>query len=207
MGSDCRPSRLLTVIPAKAGIHFDFLPVGAATTLLSRSVRIRNPEDSPFFFVFDSDPPRPGLKTSERRNEKAKGEKWIPAFAGMTAKTRNRAEAQALALKTTPPTPLEGAVEKVLIQRFGSTDMKARWAAYMRPLHSRNDGNPGIAGLFSTPPIRRAHRVHVRLFLRHAHRIDRSASHRREGLLRHAHRARGRLPGGRRGHAAHRRLI
>ena len=58
------------VIPAKAGIHFDFSPGGAATTLLLPGVRMRNPEDSPF--VFDSDPPRPGVKTSERVGEKTK---------------------------------------------------------------------------------------------------------------------------------------
>ena len=60
------------VIPAKAGIHFDFSAGGAATALLSHGVRMRNPEDSPFVFVFDSDPHRPGVKTSERGGEKAK---------------------------------------------------------------------------------------------------------------------------------------
>ena len=68
------------VIPAKAGIHFDFSPGRAASTLLLRGVRMRNPENSPFFFVFDSDPPRSGLKTSERRNEKAKGVKMDSGF-------------------------------------------------------------------------------------------------------------------------------
>ena len=68
------PSEKITthVIPAKAEIHFDFLPAGVATTLLSRGVLMRNPEDSPFVFVFDSDLPRPGVKTSERGGEKAK---------------------------------------------------------------------------------------------------------------------------------------
>ncbi len=60
------------VIPAKAGIHFDFSPGRAATTLLSRGVRMRNSENSPFVFVFDSDPSRPGVKTSERGGEKTK---------------------------------------------------------------------------------------------------------------------------------------
>ena len=60
------------VIPAKAGIHFDFSQGGAATTFLLRGVRMRNSENSPFVFVFDSDPPRPGVKTSERESEKAK---------------------------------------------------------------------------------------------------------------------------------------
>ena len=60
------------VIPAKAGIHFDFSPGGATTTLFSCGVRMRNPEDSPFVFVFDSAPPCPGVKTSEREIEKAK---------------------------------------------------------------------------------------------------------------------------------------
>ena len=61
------------VIPAKAGIHFDFLSGGAATTLLLRGVRMRNPENSPFVFVLDSDPPRPGVKTSEFRMRRRKG--------------------------------------------------------------------------------------------------------------------------------------
>ena len=73
------------VIPAKAGIHFDFSPGGAATTLLSRGVWMRNAEDSPFVFVFDSAPLRLGVKTSERGGEKAKA-KMDSAFAGMTAK-------------------------------------------------------------------------------------------------------------------------
>ena len=62
----------MPVIPAKAGIHFDFLPGGVATTLLLRGARIRNSENSPFVFVFDSDPLRSGVKTSERGGEKAK---------------------------------------------------------------------------------------------------------------------------------------
>ena len=62
----------LFVIPAKAGIHFDFSAGGAATTLLSGGIRMRNPENSPFVFVFDSDPPCPGVKTAERGGEKAK---------------------------------------------------------------------------------------------------------------------------------------
>ena len=53
------------VIPAKAGIHFDFLPGKTATTLLLRGVGMWNSEDSPF--VFDSDPPRPGEKTTGRK--------------------------------------------------------------------------------------------------------------------------------------------
>ncbi len=60
------------VIPAKAGIHFDFSPNRAATILLLRGVRVRNPNNSPFVFVFDSAPPRPGVKTSERGGEKSK---------------------------------------------------------------------------------------------------------------------------------------
>ena len=60
------------VIPAKAGIHFDFSPGGVATTLFLRGVRMRNPKNSPFVFVFDSAPPRSGAKTSERGGEKAK---------------------------------------------------------------------------------------------------------------------------------------
>ena len=60
------------VIPAKAGIHFDFSPGRAATILLLGGVRMRNSENSPFVFVFDSAPPRPGVKTSERGGEKAK---------------------------------------------------------------------------------------------------------------------------------------
>ena len=68
------------VIPAKAGIHFDFSPGRAASTLLLRGIRMRNPENSPFFFEFDTDPPLPGLKASERRNEKAKGIKMDSGF-------------------------------------------------------------------------------------------------------------------------------
>ena len=60
------------VIPAKAGIHFDFSPGGAAATLLLCDDRMRNPENSPFVFVFDSASPHPEVKTSERGGEKAK---------------------------------------------------------------------------------------------------------------------------------------
>ena len=60
------------VIPAKAGIHFDFSPSGAAATLLLCDGRMRNPENSPFVFVFDSASPHPEVKTSERGGEKAK---------------------------------------------------------------------------------------------------------------------------------------
>ncbi len=60
------------VIPAKAGIHFDFSAGGAATVLLSRGVRMRNPEDSPLVFVFDSVPRYPRIKPSEGGGEKAK---------------------------------------------------------------------------------------------------------------------------------------
>ena len=52
------------------GLHFDFSPGGAATTLLLAGARMRNPENSPF--VFDSALPRPGVETAERGGEKAK---------------------------------------------------------------------------------------------------------------------------------------
>ena len=54
------------------GIHFDFSPGKAATSLLLRGVWMRNSENSLFVFLFDSDPPRQGVKTSERGAEKAK---------------------------------------------------------------------------------------------------------------------------------------
>ena len=60
------------VIPAKAGIHFDFSLGGAATTSLLRGVRMRNSENSLFVFTFDFDPPCPRVKMSERGSEKAK---------------------------------------------------------------------------------------------------------------------------------------
>ena len=109
----------MPVIPAKAGIHFDFSPGGATTTLLLRGVRMRNPENSPFVFVFDSDPFRPGAETSERGDEKAKakmdsGQSLPPRsglIAGMTvggfavfvgAAPRGR---PCQGTKATPPTP------------------------------------------------------------------------------------------------------
>ena len=58
------------VIPAKAGIHFDFSPGRATTTSLLRGVRMQNPENS--IFVFDSDTPRPEVNTSERGGKKTK---------------------------------------------------------------------------------------------------------------------------------------
>ncbi len=78
------------VIPAKAGIHFDFSPGGVATTLLLRGVRVRNSENSPFVFTFDSDPPLPGVKTSERRGEKAKGVKMDSGFRRNDGQNSNR---------------------------------------------------------------------------------------------------------------------
>ena len=44
--------------------------------MLLRGVGMRNPEDLPFVFVPDSDPPQKEAKRQRR--------KWIPAFAGMT---------------------------------------------------------------------------------------------------------------------------
>ena len=45
--------------------------------------------------------------TQVRGRGRTAGEKskWIPAFAGMTAKTENQTEAPALTLKTNPPYP------------------------------------------------------------------------------------------------------
>ena len=40
--------------------------------MLLSGVRMRNAENSPFVSVFDSEPFRPGVKTSERGGEKAK---------------------------------------------------------------------------------------------------------------------------------------
>ena len=66
-GNQCRPRR-----EGLPGIHFDFSPGRAATTLLSRGVEMQNSENSPFVFVFDSAPLRPGLNTSKRGGKKAK---------------------------------------------------------------------------------------------------------------------------------------
>ncbi len=66
-GNQCRPRR-----EGLPGIHFDFSPGGAATALLLHGGRMRNSENASFVFVFDSNLPRPGVKTSERGSEKAK---------------------------------------------------------------------------------------------------------------------------------------
>ena len=47
------------VIPAKAGIHFDFSPGRVPRPRCWPVSGCGNPENSPFVFVFDSDPPRP----------------------------------------------------------------------------------------------------------------------------------------------------
>ena len=62
------------VIPAKAGIHFDFSPPRAATSLLLRGVWMRNSANSLFVFCvrFGSSPP--GSKDVRTRSRKGKGE-------------------------------------------------------------------------------------------------------------------------------------
>ncbi len=83
------------VIPAKAGIHFDFSPAGRPRPCCRATSgcgieRIRFSFLCSVLFL----PAREQRRPNEE--EKRQRRKWIPAFAGMTAKTENRAQAQVL---------------------------------------------------------------------------------------------------------------